>query len=110
MIMENTVRSDDREGSDAASQPENRAHAPAEIPRPGGSGRDDVVSVCAWCPELHVLRLEKKLDDVIMFGIAGTGRIESAWRKRPGKPATRLTISDGICDACRAKLLAEGRP
>lgn len=127
------IRNHTRERSDAPSQPNNSADASESVPPAAGSGGNsgavaqrlaesalelgdamkargdaalaDFVTVCAWCPELHVLRVERKPDDVIVFAIDGAGKLEMAYRKRPSESVHKLKISDGICDVCRAKLL-----
>lgn len=107
--MENAVPDSDRKPGDAqrdaahaAPAPENAARAAAGSIR--SDGRADVVTVCSWCPELHVLHLDRQLGDVIMIAVNGVGSVESAWRKRQGEPVTHLLVSYGICDACRAKV------
>jgi hypothetical protein len=62
------------------------------------------VTVCAWCTDLHVLHLDRKIGDLIMLAVNGTGRLESAYRKREGEPVTALAISDGICPACAERI------
>ena len=111
--MQNAVSSDDRKPDNAQRDAADAAHAPENADRTasgsvGCDGRADVVTICAWCPELHVLKIDRQLGDLIMLAVNGTGRLESAYRKRQGEPVTLLTISDGICDACRAKWFAEG--
>ena len=85
-----------------AAETKSRDRAPAPDPLPSG---EDIVTVCAWCPELHVLHMEHTPGDVL-FAIFAGGKV-NIFRSRGGElgllPATLMTISDGICDSCRAK-------
>lgn len=63
----------------------------------------DIVSVCAWCPELHVLWLERKPCDNFLFEIRTDTGALVVTRVRGGV-RTELFVSHGICEPCRARL------
>lgn len=54
----------------------------------------DFVTVCAWCPGIHVLKIQRRDTDVIIAFQQGKRLMIS----RNGSP---MQISDGICDPCR---------
>src|SRR5713226_6962789 len=48
---------------------------PTRAPAAAGSrGHRDFVTICAWCPELHVLRIDRRPGDLIMFVLSETDR------------------------------------
>jgi hypothetical protein len=61
-----------------------------------------VATVCAWCPELHILKLPRRDTDVIVVMQMGKG-VTDVQIQRNGE---RLTISHGMCDPCKAAQLA----
>src|ERR1700682_1368448 len=70
--------------------------------------REDAVTICAWCPELHILAIDHRPGDHIFVSIAN-GCV-NVFRSRAGEvgtrkalPGTRLTVSDGSCEGCRGK-------
>jgi hypothetical protein len=91
----------------AAAQSRNGEAAAIAMP-----ASEDIVTVCAWCPELHVLHMEHTPGDVL-FAIFAGGKV-NIFRTRGGElgllPATLMTISDGICDSCRAKHFPASAP
>lgn len=103
--------------SDSTAQPENASNAAEDLDRSaadaGGPGNvasgaelraDNIISVCAWCPEVHVLKLDRKPGDIFLFAVDEEGKLETVYRKRVGARAEFLRISDGICPACSARL------
>jgi hypothetical protein len=75
----------------------------------GSSAIEDFISICAWCPQLHVLRLDRKPGDSFFFSVGDDGKLEMVYRKRGGERVKQLTVSDGICESCRVKYFGEGR-
>lgn len=63
-----------------------------------------MISVCAWCPELHVLHVARRRGDLLFLFTNEGGKLDYAYRKSPGEPMKQLAISDGICPACAARL------
>lgn len=63
---------------------------------------DDVLVVCAWCPELHILRRPNLPSGtwlhIRIHGKAVLASIVEMWNAAE----TSLPISHGICDACKA--------
>jgi hypothetical protein len=64
------------------------------------------VTICAWCPELHVLKIDRRRDDYFCFALNDQGQLTKAWRQRPDGtgPLEMLTISHSICPACSARV------
>ncbi len=63
----------------------------AEADRPDQS---EWVSVCAWCPNLNILRMQRRATDVvIVYQHAGDLTIFRNGQK--------LQITHGICDSCK---------
>jgi hypothetical protein len=110
--MENIVSDQDRKSDQPKCEPGDAAHAPEKIPDASGSlgsdGRADIISVCAWCPELHVLRVARRRGDVLYLYTNEEGKLDMAYRKSPGEAIKRLEISDGICPTCKARMLSGG--
>jgi hypothetical protein len=108
--MENIVSDQDRKPDRTECEPGNAAPVAEKIPDASGSlgsdGRADMISVCAWCPELHVLRVARRRGDVLYLYTNEEGKLDMAYRKSPGEPIKRLEISDGICPACKSRMLA----
>jgi hypothetical protein len=69
---------------------------------PEGTPADRFVSVCGWCPDLHIMNLPMPADDethleaVFIFRYNGLITFQ--------RNGDRLFVSAGICDACRQKL------
>lgn len=57
----------------------------------------DIVSICAWCPELKILSLQRRERDVVVIMLSGEKQIQ-VWRNN-----VKLFVSHGICDPCQAK-------
>jgi hypothetical protein len=66
------------------------------------AGRERSVSICAWCPQLHILRLDRNALDVVM--IVQEGSHLSIFRN-----GDSLEITHGMCPNCYEKERAEGR-
>src|SRR5260370_12364246 len=99
----------DRGAGNSSSQPGDVANARAEVPDAAGSGgHGNYVSVCAWCPELRVLRISRRPGDIVGFITNEEGKLDLCYRKTAGRPVVRLTISHGICPSCQAKLVGGG--
>jgi hypothetical protein len=62
---------------------------------------ENMIVLCAWCPHLHILRLEERPGDLFAFARLADGRIE-VHRERGGRH-TLLIVSHGICDPCKAQ-------
>lgn len=72
---------------------ESRNNPAAPTPEIAGSG---IVVICAWCPELHILKIQRREEDCVsVFQQGKYIRIS-----RNGK---QLEVSHGICEPCRAK-------
>jgi hypothetical protein len=66
---------------------------------PQGSAQDDpanFVTVCGWCPEVHILKIHRRETDTVIVLHYG----KRLMILRNGIP---LTISHGICVPCRDK-------
>lgn len=74
---------------------DSRPPAPAP-PNTVPNTSNDIVTVCAWCPELHIMRLPRVTADRITILIVGSRLVIT----RNGTP---LGISHGICEVCKAK-------
>jgi hypothetical protein len=59
------------------------------------------VTVCGWCPELHILKLPRRDLDVIVIMQMGKG-VTDVQIQRNGE---RLTISHGMCPSCKSAQL-----
>jgi hypothetical protein len=74
--------------------------SPADYP-----DQRDVVTLCAWCPGIHILRYHlEPLQTLVIF--VNDRKETSIYRaKATDDPSgyTRLIVSHGICDQCRAK-------
>lgn len=57
----------------------------------------DVAVICAWCPQLHILRMQRRDVDVIVI-------YQQDKELRIIRNGKNLTISHGICEPCRAKM------
>jgi hypothetical protein len=107
--MENAVSDQDRKPDQSQCEPGNPSDDAKEIPAAsgsGGDGRADMISVCAWCPELHVLRVARRRGDLLFLFTNEEGKLDHAYRKSPGEPMKELGISDGICPSCKTKMLS----
>jgi hypothetical protein len=62
---------------------------------PDGAEGSEIVTVCAWCPALHILKMQRRETDVVIVYQQGKRLMIS----RNGMP---LTISHGICPSCKA--------
>jgi len=114
--MDDSAPRKTRERSDGAAQPQNRAHAAEAFIRaaadnihPPGAidasiAAGDVIGVCAWCPELHILHLERTPEDQFILMLNENGQLIQAYRKRGNLRIVILTISAGICPECAARL------
>jgi hypothetical protein len=58
---------------------------------------ENMVTICAWCPQLHILKLQLRDIDVLIIYKQGK-------ELRILRNGVNLTISHGICEPCRAKL------
>lgn len=101
--MEDPIRDSDRESHHASDQSKNSANASSSVSgaterSTDGIAAGDVVTVCAWCPVLNILKLDRWKDDQFFF-IVGD-KLEMAYRKRRGEQVKSLAISDGICPSC----------
>lgn len=76
------------------------AHTPPDISNVRAI--DDVLVVCAWCPELHILRRPTlpagSWLHIRIHGKTVIASIVVMW----GDDETSLPISHGICAACKA--------
>lgn len=57
---------------------------------------ENMAVVCAWCPELHIMKLQRKSTDVIEIMQEGAKRLVI---RRNG---VQLAVSHGICRSCSA--------
>lgn len=77
----------------AAWEEELTASALAEENRPDLS---ETVSICGWCKELNILRLQRRDADALI--VYQHGKQLAIFRN-----GVKLTVSHGICEPCRAK-------
>jgi hypothetical protein len=63
----------------------------------------DIATICAWCPGIHILKLQRRESDVIIVFQQGK-RIAIS---RNGIP---LRVSSGMCERCRAEKFPETLP
>jgi|SRR5579885_415721 len=56
----------------------------------------ETVSVCGWCKELNILRLQRRDTDRLI--VYQQGKQLAIFRS-----GVKLTVSHGICEPCRAK-------
>lgn len=82
-----------------SAQP-NPETAPATRPTQPSTIENEVVTICGWCPELHILKLQRRDADVIVILQMGIGR-QNLMILRNGK---NLRVSHGICVPCREKM------
>jgi len=59
----------------------------------------DAVAVCAWCPELHILRIERGAADVVVYYQRGN-------ELQIFRNEKRLEITHGMCPACDLRMRA----
>lgn len=104
--MENIVPDSLGKSRDCEPEPANTSHAAETIPAPSGSvgSPRDVITICSWCPALHVLRLERRSGDHFVFFVGDEGRLRIAYRSDRDDINKVLTISESICPACAARL------
>lgn len=88
--MESTLHGQVAERNDAPAESRNAA--------PLTQVGSEIVSVCAWCPGINILRLERQPADVILVFQQGNQLTIS----RNGVP---LKITHGICPVCKTKQL-----
>jgi hypothetical protein len=55
------------------------------------------VTICAWCPSLHILNLQRREQDVIIVYHQGK-------ELRIMRNGVSLRISHGICIPCRERM------
>jgi hypothetical protein len=65
------------------------------LPDPGPDA--EPVTICGWCPSLHILNLQKREQDVIIIYQQGK-------ELRIIRNGVNLNISHGICIPCRERL------
>jgi hypothetical protein len=65
---------------------------------PEGCTPDEIVTVCAWCPELNILNLPRKSTDLVMI-VWHAGEIRAYKNDAP------MYASHGICPEHRQKML-----
>ncbi len=76
---------------------------PGAATRPGthaiepGADNEPIAVVCAWCPSLHILRLQRREQDVVVIYWQGK-------ELRIVRNGVNLKISHGICQPCRERL------
>jgi hypothetical protein len=58
---------------------------------------ENIVTVCAWCPQLHILKLQLRDIDVLVIYKQGK-------ELRILRNGVNLTISHGICEPCRKRM------
>lgn len=58
---------------------------------------DEPVLICAWCPALHILRMERREQDVIVIYQQGK-------ELRILRNGVQQKISQGICVPCRERM------
>jgi hypothetical protein len=64
---------------------------------PRTAPKSNVISVCAWCPHLNILALDRSEHSHLLFSLRG--KVLHVYRD--GK---ELTVSHGCCPACSAKV------
>jgi hypothetical protein len=84
----------DRQIGDPATRPA------THLPEPGPDA--EPVVICAWCPNLHILKLQRREQDVVIV----------YWQGKEMKiirNGVNLQISHGICATCRERLHTDRR-
>ena len=84
----------DRESGDPATAPATR------LPESGPDAEPAVI--CAWCPSLHILKLQRREQDVVIIYWQGK-------ELRIIRNGITLKISHGICQPCRDRLHTDRR-
>lgn len=110
--MDDTLRNQTPERRESSHDAGNHSPSPCNLPnertspatRPAepSTVSNDVVTICAWCPELHILQMERREVDVVVTIQIGKDP-KSLQVIRNGK---ELRISHGICVPCRERLKA----
>ena len=70
--------------------------ATATMPAVPNVAERDVVVICAWCPQLHIMRLERGAGDLILV-------LQQGQDVRIHRNGKALSISHGICEACELR-------
>ena len=77
-----------------------RPAAPAESGDRPQATEAGIATVCAWCPSIHILKIQRRESDVILA-------FQQGKRLTISRNGTELKISDSICEPCRAKHFPE---
>ena len=71
--------------------------APATRPVTPSTVESNIVVICAWCPQLHILKIQRRdVDVIVVFQLGKELRIV--------RNGVNLDISHGICQPCRERL------
>lgn len=84
-------------GDDQAAPRDLQSAGPTatHLPDPGSDA--EPVVVCAWCPSLHILKMARREQDVVVVYWQGK-------EIRIMRNGVSLKISHGICAPCRARM------
>jgi hypothetical protein len=77
-----------------------RTATPAESGDGAPVAEAGIATVCAWCPSIHILKIQRRETDVVLA-------FQQGKRLTISRNGTELKISDGICEPCRAKHFPE---
>lgn len=56
--------------------------------------------MCAWCPSIHIMKIQRRESDVILA-------VQQGRRLLIFRNGAELKVSDGICKDCQAKHFPE---
>jgi hypothetical protein len=102
--MEETLH--DRATERTAAPAESGDGATSAAPRnPGGNAprTGEIVTICGWCPEVNVLKVQRRHTDVLVI-VVNKIHPPSVLVLKNGVP---MQISHGICAPCRDKHFPE---
>jgi hypothetical protein len=77
-----------------------RPAAPAEPGDGPPSAEAGIATICAWCPSIHIMKIQRRETDIILA-------VHQGKRVLIFRNGAELKISDGICPECRGKHFPE---
>jgi len=101
--VEHTIHDRTAGRHEAAADAGHDPAAPRDLPNEGTrpathyTGADEPVLICSWCPALHILRMQRREQDVIVIYQQGK-------ELRVMRNGVEQRISHGICVPCRERL------
>lgn len=95
--MDQTIHDRVAGRNEAADGPGHDSPATQDSAESGSAASADIVTVCAWCPNLHILKLQ--LRDVGVLIVYKQGK-----ELRIMRNGQNLIVSHGICAPCRERM------